>query len=112
MENLGEQITLSIRMPAQPTDPTTRSAPPSSPQANNGSSTRSSNRPPDLAVAPMSIPRPPQCRPFRKPVRITITLSYSSFAALETMSGEQGRSMSNLAAFLLEAGLNATRSPQ
>jgi hypothetical protein len=45
-------------------------------------------------------------------VRITITLSYSSFVALEMMSGEQGRSMSNLAAFLLEAGLNATRPPQ
>jgi hypothetical protein len=60
----------------------------------------------------MSISRPPQLRPFRKPVRITITLSYSSFAALETMSVEQGRSMSNLAAFLLEAALNATRFPQ
>jgi hypothetical protein len=60
----------------------------------------------------MFITKPPQPRQFRKPVRITITLSYASYTALEQMSGEQGRSMSNLAAFLLEAGLNATRSSQ
>jgi hypothetical protein len=40
-----------------------------------------------------------------KPVRVTITLPYSSYLALEETSGLQGRSMSNLAAFLLEGAL-------
>jgi hypothetical protein len=48
----------------------------------------------------------------RKPVRVTITLAHSSYLALERMSGEQGRSMSNLAAFLLEGALNNIDSRQ
>lgn len=42
----------------------------------------------------------------RKPVRLTITLAYSSYCDLARISGEQGRSMSNLAAFLLEGALH------
>lgn len=48
----------------------------------------------------------------RKPVRVTITLAHSSYRILEKMSGEQGRSMSNLAAFLLDAALNKIDSRQ
>lgn len=47
-----------------------------------------------------------RARISRKPVRLTITLAYSSYCDLERISGEQGRSMSNLAAFLLEGALN------
>jgi CopG-like RHH_1 or ribbon-helix-helix domain, RHH_5 len=42
---------------------------------------------------------------FRKPVRITITLAYCNYSELERLSGEQGRSLSNLAAYLLEGAL-------
>jgi hypothetical protein len=42
---------------------------------------------------------------FRKPVRITITLAYRNYSELERLSGEQGRSLSNLAAYLLEGAL-------
>jgi len=45
-------------------------------------------------------------RIFRKPVRISITIAYAVFADLERMSTDQGRSVSNLAAYLLEAALN------
>lgn len=38
----------------------------------------------------------------RKPVRITITVSAALFETLQTRSDEEGRSLSNLAAFLLE----------
>jgi len=38
----------------------------------------------------------------RKPKRITITIPASLFQALEAESTKQGRSMSNLSAFLLE----------
>jgi hypothetical protein len=38
----------------------------------------------------------------RKPVRITITVSAALFERLQTRSDEEGRSLSNLAAFLLE----------
>lgn len=42
---------------------------------------------------------------FRKPKRITITLADKPYAALVQRSGEEGRSLSNLAAFLLESSL-------
>lgn len=45
----------------------------------------------------------------RKPHRMSMTLPYSTFQDLEALSSEQGRSMSNLAAFLLEAALEHYR---
>jgi hypothetical protein len=42
---------------------------------------------------------------FRKPVRLTITMPNSIFQDLERLSFEQGRSLSNLAAHLLEVSL-------
>ena len=40
---------------------------------------------------------------FRKPQRISITLPYETYRHLIERSGREGRSISNLAAFLLEA---------
>lgn len=48
---------------------------------------------------------------FRKPVRITITINHAIYSALESRSSEQGRSISNLAAFLLEASLQGSLNP-
>jgi hypothetical protein len=42
---------------------------------------------------------------FRSPRRITITIPYSVFAGLLSVSDEQGRSLSNYAAHLLELSL-------
>jgi hypothetical protein len=42
---------------------------------------------------------------LRKPKRITITIPQSVFERLEQLSYEDGRSLSNLAAFLLERGI-------
>lgn len=41
----------------------------------------------------------------RKPHRMSMTIPDSAFRQLLELSDEQGRSMSNLAAFLLETGL-------
>ncbi|WP_438983108.1 ribbon-helix-helix domain-containing protein [Vulcanococcus sp.] len=41
----------------------------------------------------------------RAPKRLTITVPFSTFSALESRSVEQGRSLSNLAAYMLERGL-------
>lgn len=54
----------------------------------------------------MSQESPGVSKIFRKPVRVSITLSYSVYTDLERMSIEQGRSVSNLAAYLLESALN------
>ncbi|MFN7322773.1 MAG: ribbon-helix-helix domain-containing protein [bacterium] len=43
----------------------------------------------------------------RAPKRITITVSHSVAENLHSLSDEQGRSTSNLAAHLLEVALNA-----
>ena len=43
----------------------------------------------------------------RKPKRLTITVSHAVCEHLLTLSDEQGRSTSNLAAYLLEAALGA-----
>ena len=40
----------------------------------------------------------------RKPVRISITISHALHQSLMHLSDEQGRSLSNLAAYLLETG--------
>ncbi|WP_311133705.1 ribbon-helix-helix domain-containing protein [Synechococcus sp. CS-1331] len=42
---------------------------------------------------------------FRKPVRISITVSHFTCAELMRVSDEQGRSLSNFASFLLETSL-------
>jgi hypothetical protein len=42
----------------------------------------------------------------RSPKRISVTLPYSAFRALEERSIREGRSLSNLAAFLIEQALN------
>jgi hypothetical protein len=49
-------------------------------------------------------------RSFRKPVRLTITIAHSIHAALVERSTMEGRSLSNLAAHLLESALNNPRS--
>lgn len=48
-------------------------------------------------VAPVS--------PFRSPKRITITLPYGAYQRLLERSQREGRSLSNLAAFLLESAV-------
>ena len=47
---------------------------------------------------------------FRKPVRISITLAHSIYMELERKSDEQGRSLSNLAAYLSEGSLRQNNS--
>lgn len=42
---------------------------------------------------------------FRKPVRVTITLPHNTYLHLKNRSDEEGRSLSNLAAFLIERSL-------
>jgi len=42
---------------------------------------------------------------FRRPVRVSITVPHHIHEALLTRSDREGRSLSNLAAFLLEATL-------
>lgn len=41
----------------------------------------------------------------KSPKRITITIPYSTFQAIVERSNEEGRSLSNLAAFILEQGI-------
>jgi hypothetical protein len=41
----------------------------------------------------------------RKPVRVTATLSWSTYQQLVTRSTEEGRSVSNLMAYILESHL-------
>jgi hypothetical protein len=48
----------------------------------------------------------------RKPVRISITISHALHNALLRVSDEQGRSLSNLAAYLLETANAASLSNQ
>jgi len=42
---------------------------------------------------------------FRRPHRISITLPHHAFCALQERSDDEGRSLSNLAAYLLETSL-------
>lgn len=49
---------------------------------------------------------------FRKPRRVTITIPYATYLVLERRSYEQGRSLSNLSAHLLECAVSETPSPQ
>lgn len=45
--------------------------------------------------------------PFLRPVRVTITIPYNAYKSLIERSNQQGRSLSNLAAYLLETSLQA-----
>lgn len=47
---------------------------------------------------------------FRSPKRITITVPYGAYQSLLARSEQEGRSLSNLAAFLLESVLGERRS--
>jgi hypothetical protein len=49
----------------------------------------------------------PTATAFRAPKRVCITVSYAVAQRLERRSGEEGRSTSNLAAYLLEVALDA-----
>lgn len=46
---------------------------------------------------------------FRAPRRVTITIPYITYLCLLDRSNEQGRSVSNLAAYLLESSLSGER---
>lgn len=48
--------------------------------------------------------------PFLRPVRVTITIPYNAYQSLVERSNHQGRSLSNLAAYLLETSLQAVPS--
>ena len=54
-----------------------------------------------------SVNSSPRSQANRAPKRLTITIPFSTFQALERRSTEEGRSLSNLAAYLLERGLTA-----
>jgi hypothetical protein len=49
--------------------------------------------------------RSPVASPFRKPQRITFTINHSTHERLSELSYEQGRSLSNLVAYLVELRL-------
>ena len=53
------------------------------------------------AMAPSPMVQPA----FRSPRRVTITLPFSTFEDLQGRADGEGRSLSNLAAFLLESAL-------
>ncbi|WP_216902951.1 hypothetical protein [Synechococcus sp. CCY 9618] len=48
--------------------------------------------------------------PFLRPVRVTITIPFNAYQSLVERSNKQGRSLSNLAAYLLESSLQMTES--
>lgn len=43
---------------------------------------------------------------FRSPKRITITVPYGAYQSLLNRSDQEGRSMSNLAAYILESSIS------
>jgi len=58
-----------------------------------------------FAVPRMNSEIPSHSGFFRKPVRLTITMPHSIYAELQRVSSEQGRSLSNLASYLIEGAL-------
>jgi hypothetical protein len=44
---------------------------------------------------------------FRKPRRVTITIPHATYLELQRRSDEQGRSLSNLSAYLLECAVSS-----
>lgn len=57
--------------------------------------------------------RPDQNAPalFRSPRRITVTLALNTYEQLQQRCDQEGRSLSNLAAFLLETSLQPHSDP-
>ena len=55
---------------------------------------------------------PGRTHAFRKPQRLTITVSWHLYETLMQHSEEQGRSLSNLACYWLERQAEDWRSPQ
>lgn len=56
-------------------------------------------------ATPNAVPAP--IRPaFRSPRRVTITLPFATYQDLQERADDEGRSLSNLAAFLLELALH------
>lgn len=49
---------------------------------------------------------------FRSPKRISITVSNATYDSLVRRSDREGRSLSNLAAYLLEASTDQTRAAE
>lgn len=56
--------------------------------------------------APAVTPAPVVQPAFRSPRRVTITLPYATFQDLQERADGEGRSLSNLAAYLLESSLH------
>lgn len=56
-------------------------------------------------VSLMSSAKSPVAAVFRAPRRISITIPYALYASLLVASDEQGRSLSNFAAHLLEVSM-------
>ncbi len=46
---------------------------------------------------------------FRSPRRVTITLAFATYTELQQRADDEGRSLSNLAAFLLETALRPSK---
>ncbi len=59
----------------------------------------------------MAVPANTLAACFRHPHRITITLPHHVACNLQNRSDDEGRSLSNLAAFLLEWALRASAYP-
>jgi hypothetical protein len=73
-----------------------------------GRSARGLNAPAAIASPTGSLPVPHGSEvqtAFRSPRRVTITLAWSTYEALQVRADAEGRSLSNLAAFLLESGI-------
>ena len=60
-----------------------------------------------MAYAPTSITPDGSRGQFRSSKRVSITLPYATYKALEDKSSEEGRSISNLAAYLIERSLGS-----
>lgn len=57
-------------------------------------------------------PAIPMIRPaFRSPRRVTITIPYMTYQDLQERADGEGRSLSNLAAYLLESSLQESNEP-
>ena len=58
-------------------------------------------------IQPQAANRPKLTPLHRAPRRVTITVPYALYSELLARSDQQGRSLSNLAAFLIEAAISA-----
>jgi hypothetical protein len=76
-----------------------------------GRSVRGLNSPAAIAspTGSLAVPHSSEAQTaFRSPRRVTITLAWSTYDALQVRADAEGRSLSNLAAFLLESGIKGT----